>query len=98
LFQAEWARSVFALAIDRLRERIRAEDFALFDACDLDDAVRVSYRELAERFDMNVTTVTNRLAAARRRFREIVLEILRDATASDAEYRSEVRSLLGVEP
>ncbi len=46
---------------------------------------------------MSETTVTNRLAAMRRRFREIVLEVLRDATASDAEFRNEVRSLLGVD-
>ncbi len=95
LFQAEWARSIFALAVDRMRGD---ENFALFEACDLDDAAHPSYRDLAQRFHMPVTTVTNRLAAARRRFRETVLEILRDATASDAEYRAEVRSLLGVEP
>jgi len=41
--------------------------------------------------------VTNRLASMRRRFRELVLEVLRDATASDREYRTEVRALLGVD-
>ena len=68
----------------------------MFDACDLNDD-KVSYRDLGERFGMSVTTVTNRLASARRKFRECVLEILREATASDREYRSEVRALLGVE-
>jgi len=33
----------------------------------------------------------------RRRFRKLVLELLRDATASDGEYRREVRALLGVD-
>jgi DNA-directed RNA polymerase specialized sigma24 family protein len=70
----------------------------MFEAYDLDDSRSVSYRDLAERFSLNVTTVTNRLAAARRLFRESVLEILRDATASDSEYRAEVRALLGAEP
>ena len=97
LFQDEWARSVFTLAVDRLRERIAQNDFALFEAFDLDDSNRPSYREMGERFGMNVTTVTNRLASARRKFRECVLEILREATASEREYRSEVRALLGVE-
>jgi RNA polymerase sigma factor (sigma-70 family) len=97
LFQDEWARSVFTLAVERLRERIAQNDFALFESCDLDDSNKPSYRDLGERFGMNVTTVTNRLAAARRKFRECVLEILREATASDREYRSEVRALLGVE-
>ena len=92
-FQREWARSVFALAIDRLRE---SDDFRVFEMYELDG--HLSYREIGEQLGMSETTVTNRLAAMRRRFREIVLDVLRDATASDTEYRREVRSLLGVEP
>ena len=97
IFQDEWVRSVFTLAVERLRDRIAQNDFALFEACDLDDSDKPSYRDLGERFGMSVTTVTNRLAAARRKFRECALEILRESTASDPEYRSEVRALLGVE-
>ena len=41
--------------------------------------------------------MTNRLAAIRRQFRAIVLDVLRDATASDDEYRTEVRALIGVD-
>jgi RNA polymerase sigma factor (sigma-70 family) len=95
-FQREWARSVFSVAVERLRADAREDDFALFQAYDLDDA-RVSYRELGARFGMSETTVTNRLAAMRRKFREHVLDVLRDATASDREFRSEVRALLGVD-
>ena len=98
VFETEWARAVFSVAIERVRDRLRPDDFAMFEAYDLDDSTSVSYRDLAERFALNVTTVTNRLAAARRLFRETVLEILRDATASDTEYRAEVRALLGAEP
>lgn len=98
LFQSEWVRSVFALAVERLRSRAAPNDFALFEACDLDDTNKPSYRDLADRFGVNVPTITNRLAAARRKFRECVLEILREVTATDREYRSEVRALLGVEP
>ena len=96
-FQREWARSVFAVAVERLREASRAEDFALFEAYDLDDSSKLSYRELGARFGMNEMTVTNRLASMRRRFRELVLDVLRDATASDREFRAEVRALLGVD-
>lgn len=96
-FQREWVRSVFALAVDRLRTTADTNDFALFESYDLDESSRLSYRELGARFGMSETTVTNRLAAMRRRFRELVLEVLRDATASDAEYRREVRALLGVD-
>ena len=97
-FQREWARSVFALAVERLREESDPTRFAIFEAYDLDDTSRASYRETGERFGISETAVTNGLAAMRRRFRAIVLDVLREATASDAEYRAEVRSLLGVEP
>jgi len=43
-----------------------------------------------------VTQVTNELAAARREFRRSVLELLRNETASEEEFRLEVRSILGV--
>jgi RNA polymerase sigma factor (sigma-70 family) len=96
-FQREWARSVFSLAVERLREEADATRFAIFEAYDLDDSSRASYRETGERFGISETSVTNALAAMRRRFRTIVLDVLREATASEAEYRAEVRSLLGVD-
>jgi RNA polymerase sigma factor (sigma-70 family) len=96
-FQREWVRSVFAVAVERLRAGAREDDFTLFETYDLDESSRLSYRELGEQLGMSETTVTNRLASMRRRFRELVLEVLRDATASDREYRTEVRALLGVD-
>jgi hypothetical protein len=44
------------------------------------------------------TTVTNRLAAARRDFRRLLLERLRAITSSEAEFREEARAVLGAEP
>jgi len=41
--------------------------------------------------------LTHRLAYARRHFRRLALELLRDVTATDEEYRLEARALLGVE-
>jgi len=57
---------------------------------------RVSYESLAREFGLTTTEVTNYLAAARREFRKIVLAKLREVTATEAEFRSEARSLLGV--
>lgn len=98
-FQREWTRSMFALALERLRARCEAEGkqvpFAVFEAYDLDGERGVSYRELAARFGIAETQVTNYLAAMRRRFREIVLEALREVTATDEELRSESRALFG---
>ena len=98
-FQREWTRSLFALAVDRLRDRCREEQkdtqFTVFEAYDLSGDRDVSYRELATRFGIAETQVTNYLAAMRRRFRETVLEALRELTASEHEFRAEARALLG---
>ncbi len=98
-FQREWVRNVFAVAVERLRadcdERDRTAQFLVFEAYDI--AGDVSYRELAGRFSLPETTITNHLSAMRRRFRETVLDTLREATASEHEFRAEARSLLGVE-
>ncbi|HVR40460.1 MAG TPA: sigma-70 family RNA polymerase sigma factor, partial [Thermoanaerobaculia bacterium] len=101
-FRREWVRSVFALAVERLREWCDAGGkdvhFRLFEAYDLDEDRTISYRELGSRFGLTETTVTNYLAATRRELRRIVLDTLREVTASDQEFRSEARSLLGVDP
>jgi hypothetical protein len=44
-----------------------------------------------------VTQVTNYLAWARREFRRIVLEELRELSGSEEEFRREARALLGVD-
>jgi len=96
-FQREWVRSVFALAVQRVREQVPERLFALFEAYDLSDDRTVSYRALAARFGVPETTVTNQLASVRRQFRRIVLDTLREATASEEEFRAEARALLGVD-
>lgn len=96
-FQRQWARSVFSLAVERLRDEADTTRFAIFETYDLDESSNASYRDTGQRFGVSETNVTNALAAMRRRFRAIVLDVLRQATASEAEYRAEVRSLLGVD-
>lgn len=100
-FHREWVRSAFALAVDRLRAACAASGrdrhFALFEAYDLEEGERITYRDLAERHGLTETTVTNHLSSVRRQFREIVLETLREVTASEREFRAEARALLGVD-
>jgi hypothetical protein len=48
-------------------------------------------------YGIGVSDVTNHLARTRRRFREIVLDKLRDMTATDEEFRSEARAVLGID-
>jgi RNA polymerase sigma factor (sigma-70 family) len=101
-FEKEWMRTLFALAVERLRAQClaagRATQFSLFERYDLGvTETRPSYAELAQEFNIALTNVTNYLAFARREFRRCVLDQLRDMTGSDEEFRREAQSLLGVD-
>ena len=101
-FHREWVRWMFTLAVDAFRLRCldsgRTVHFQLFERYDLsDDNADVSYASLGQEFGLEPATVNNYLAAARRDFRRIVLEKLREITATDEEFRTEARSLLGVD-
>ena len=100
-FHREWVRWMFTLAVEELRRRCeesgRSVHFELFDRYDLRDDGDVSYAALAKEFDLEPATVNNYLAAMRRDFRRVVLEKLREITATDEEFRTEARSLLGVD-
>ena len=98
LFEKEWARGVFTLALERLREQCcsagKAQHFTLLEQYDLADA-RPTYAELARRAGISVTDVTNRLFRVRRELRRTVLDVLRELTASEEELLEEARALLG---
>ena len=89
---------MFAMALERLRQECeasgKAEHYALLDAYDLGPE-RPPYAELARRSGISVTDVTNRLFRTRRELRRIVLEVLRELTGSEEEFREEARALLG---
>lgn len=102
-FEQEWIRSLFGLAVDSLRRECQASGreaiFRVFERYDLEErgAARPTYDQVASEVGLPVTTVTNHLHAARRAFRRIVLERLREITATDDEFRREARLLLGAE-
>jgi RNA polymerase sigma factor (sigma-70 family) len=105
LFEKEWRRSVFNMALELFQARSVEQDkeiqFKLFEKYVLDgleDGRRIKYEDLARQFGLTVATVTNNLAAARRDFRRAVFDKLRELTVTDDEFRREVRALLGVEP
>jgi RNA polymerase sigma factor (sigma-70 family) len=102
-FEKEWVRSLFGLAVERLRACCESAgkmtQFRLFERYDLDETeTRPSYAGLAEEFKISVTDVTNYLAFARRKFRRSVLDQLREMTGSDEEFQREAQALLGVDP
>ncbi|HKP29105.1 MAG TPA: hypothetical protein VJU15_06865 [Gemmatimonadales bacterium] len=105
LFRREVARALFSSAVEALRTECEAKGktvhWKIFEAYDIEGAdreTRPSYVALAAEHGLPVTQVTNYLAAMRRRFRALVLEQLRELSASDAEFRTEARDLLGIDP
>jgi hypothetical protein len=102
--EKEFIRSLFGLILDELRSECehcgKQIHFRLFEIYDLDGngASDVSYADLAKEFEIAPTDVTNYLAFARREFRRIALERLREMTGSEDEFRREARALLGVVP
>jgi len=101
-FNREWARSVFELSLARLRSECDARGkmvhFRLLELYDVEDAGKdLTYEEVARQFGLKASDVTNYLSYARREFRKIVLEHLRETTATEDEFRREARALLGVD-
>jgi len=100
-FEKEWVRSLFGLAVEDLRQfcvaRERERTFKLFEAYDLESDEKVSYEQLGKEFSISVTDVTNALAWARREFRRIALERLRELCGNEEEFQREARSAFGWE-
>ena len=95
VFEREWQRQLFALAIDDLRThcdgRGKQLQFHIFEEYDLAAGERPSYAALAARYQVPETSVTNYLAWARRTLRGFVNERLRGVTAGEHELRKEMR-------
>jgi RNA polymerase sigma factor (sigma-70 family) len=100
-FRREWLRSLFVTALDRLRDGCRKNGrerrltvFERYDLADSDDR-RPTYDDIARTLGIAKTDVTNELAAARREFRRIVFDVLREQCATDEEFENERRALVG---
>ena len=95
IFEREWQRQLFSLALDDLRAQCEAcgkqLQFRVFEAYDLAAGERPSYAVLAVRHGITETAVTNYLAWARRGLRACVTERLRDVTSGERELRKEMR-------
>jgi RNA polymerase sigma factor (sigma-70 family) len=99
-FEREWMRALLGAAVDSLHANCERDGkvvhFACFERLVLDPAVpKPTYRDIANALNIKVTDVTNHLAWARRSFRGIVLDQLREITSSDEEFRAEARLVLG---
>lgn len=95
IFEREWHRQLFALALEDLRAYCETNakrlQFQIFEAYDLAESERPSYAELAARHGIAETAVTNHLAWARRTLRAMVTQRLRGVTSGERELRKEMR-------
>lgn len=101
-FEREWVRSVFNTAVERFRAHCNADQrdlyFRVFQAIDLssdENTQKPTYAQVAAQLDIPVTQVSNFLHWSRKQFRAVVVDTLRDITASEEEFREEARALLG---
>lgn len=96
-FEREWRRQLFALALEDLRASCERQgkqvQLRVFEDYDLAAAERPTYAELAERYQIAGTSVTNYLAWARRTLRGFVGDRLRGVTSGDRELSDEMRRL-----
>ena len=101
LFRQEMIRDLFGRTLADVRaeceSRGRIEAFRVFEAYDVSGDPHTTYGEIAARFGIPATQVTNHLAAVRRLFRTRVLDHLRELTGSDEEFHAEARELLGID-
>lgn len=96
LFDRELLRSVLADAMSALEKEMGGQGRRdRFDAFRRYYAEGPTYETLAAELRIPVTDLTNRLYEARRRYRELVIERLRDGVMTEDELAAEVRELLG---
>lgn len=98
-FEKEWIRNLFTVAVEDLKricaERNRQTAFELFDAYDLAENEAVSYAELTAVHGVSIAEVTNQIAWARREFRRVAKQRLRELCSSDEEFAREATMLFG---
>jgi RNA polymerase sigma factor (sigma-70 family) len=95
VFEREWQRQLFVLALDDLRRHCedggKQLQLRVFEAYDLAGAERPSYAALAAEHAIAETSVTNYISWARRMLRGFVTERLRGVTSGERELREEMR-------
>lgn len=99
-FEREWIRALFSEVLEQLEQDCRSTGheirFRVFERHDLDpDGREPSYRDVAAELGLTATEVTNHLAWARREFRRRIQAVAREHSCCEAEYRDNLRTLLG---
>lgn len=100
VFDREWLQKMVALAVartlealERRKKPVHAELFRRFHLAD-DDPPK--YEAVAAELGITGSDVTNWLHIARREFRRVALELLRELTASQGEFVDEALLVFGI--
>lgn len=93
-----WRREVLDLARVRLETELvtsgRATQYLVFRAAFLDDE-ELDHATIAARHEVTTTDVSNWLARCKRRYRELLREVVMETVSDEAELQDEMRWLLG---
>ena len=100
VFEAEWLRHLMQVAIARLDAALAAANkpvhAALFHEFHVGDAAP-TYAEAAARHGITTTDVTNWLHVARKEFRKIAIDLLRELTLDDDDFANEALAVFGID-
>ncbi|MEJ7601976.1 MAG: sigma-70 family RNA polymerase sigma factor [Kofleriaceae bacterium] len=100
VFDAEWLRHLMQLALERLdaalEERKKPVHAKLFRDFHVGDSPP-AYAAAAERYGITTTDVTNWLHVARREFRRVAMDLLRELTIDDEDFAAEARAVFGID-
>ncbi len=100
-YNNEWVRNILTLAVEELHNKLAAEgksrDVELFMRLDLQDRSgnqRTTLETIANELSMPMDEAWNSLAKTRQRFQNILIDLIRSFTSSDAEFRKEARAFI----
>ena len=103
LFDSEWVRSLFTLAIEQLHNSLESQGkllhFKLFQRFDLQErssGETLTLEQLAQEFSLSTTEAARCLSDTHQSLNTIVLDLLRSLTSSNNEFRQEARTLFGL--
>jgi len=100
-YNDEWVRNLLTLAVEELHNRLATEgkgtDFDLFMKLDLQDRSgdhRVSLETIAGELSVPLAEAWTSLAKTRQRFQDILIDLIKSFTSSEAEFRREAQAFI----
>ncbi len=99
LFRLEWIRTVYSGAVDQLRKEYEAEGKQIyrkvFEKYQHAGEAETTYESIAKELGLKIWDVTNYLADARRRLRDIITSRVKEYCVTDDEFKEEMSDLFG---